>query len=158
MCAYPGGHTGLVVVALATHALLGYTLGAILFDRPWIGLVGGVVADADFLFPAAWGAPFVHRGITHTALAAVVAVAIAALASRRAAGAVGAGYASHLLIDSTTEQAIPLAYPLSAAHVGVTLRGHAPAATVALWACSIGALWWRRRRADHDRRSVRQRG
>lgn len=146
MSAYPGGHAVFLAVALATHAIVGYALGAALFDRPRAGLVGGVLADVDFLFPAALGAPFVHRGITHTALAALLTVALVAAVSRRAGWALGAGYASHLLIDATTPMAIPLLYPLSAQHVGVTLDGHSPAATAALWACSAGLVLWRRTR------------
>lgn len=138
-------HAGFLVAAVCTHAVVGYTLGASLFGAPRAGLVGGVVADVDLLFPAAWGAPFVHRGITHTALAAGVAVALAASRGRRTAGAVGAGYASQLLIDATTPKGIPLAYPLSVGSVGVPLGGHSPAVTAVLWACCLALLWHRRR-------------
>lgn len=145
MSAYPGGHAGFLAAALATHAVVGYTLGALLFDRPMAGVAGGVLADADLLAPAAWGSPFVHRGITHTALAAGVTVAVLAPLHRDVAGAVGAGYASQLLLDATTASGIPLAYPLSGAAVGVDLAGHAPPATVGLWLCCVGLLWLSRR-------------
>ena len=36
--------------AFATHALVGYTLGKVLFDRPFIGAAVGLFPDADFLF------------------------------------------------------------------------------------------------------------
>lgn len=145
---YPLGHAGFLAVALATHALVGYTLGAVLFDAPRAGLVGGVVADADFLFPAALGFPFVHRGLTHTALALGVAVAVAYRWDGRVAGAVGVGYASQLLIDVTTPMGIPVAYPLSAESVVVPLNAHSATATVLLWAGCLLALWHERRGTD----------
>lgn len=147
-----GGHTGYLVVALSTHALVGYTLGAALFDKPGAGLVGGCLADLDFLFPAALGPPFEHRGITHTALAGGVAVAIAFRLDRGTAGGVGVGYASQLLIDVTTPKGIPLAYPISTQSVVIPLSGHSPIATIGIWiACFV--VLWRRRVAIHSQRT-----
>lgn len=145
MSAYLGSHALFLVAAITTHALVGYTLGAALFDAPRAGLVGGVLADFDLLFPAAWESPLVHRGITHTALALGVAVAAVAARDRALAGALGVGYASQLLIDATTPMGVPLAYPLSSNHVGVTLGGHSPTVTALLWACCLGWLAWDRR-------------
>lgn len=140
---YPGGHTGLLVVALATHAVVGYTLGRVVFGRPWTGLVGGVVADVDLLVPAWVGPPLAHRGVTHTPVAALLAVAAAYLLTRdwRVAGAVGLGYASQLLIDLTTAQGIPVAYPLSGSHVAVPLGTHAGTGTALLWLGCVALLW-----------------
>lgn len=135
-----GGNVDFLAVAVATHALVGYALGAVLFDAPRAGLLGGVLADVDLLVPAAWGAPLAHRGITHSAVAAGVAVAVALAAGRCAAGGVGAGYLSHLLIDATTPRGIPLAAPFAPASYGVTLGGHSPTATAAIWACCLAAL------------------
>lgn len=140
---YPGGHAVFLAAALSTHALVGYTLGAVVFDAPGAGAVGGVLADVDLLLPAAWGEPFVHRGLTHSALAAGVATALAAAHARRTAGAVGVGYASQLLLDATTPQGIPIAYPLSTAHVGAALGGHSGHVTAVLWACCLYVLWTR---------------
>lgn len=144
-----GGHGGYLAVALLTHGLVGYALGAWLFDEPRAGLVGGLLADVDLLFPAAWGAPFVHRGITHTPFAAAVTVAVVAgvavaLTSRnglRIAGGVGVGYASQLLIDTTTPKGILPAYPLSTESVAVPLGGHSPLATIAIWLGCAAILW-----------------
>lgn len=145
MIPFVGNHAVFLAVAIGTHAIVGYTLGAVLFDAPRAGLVGGVIADVDLLFSAAWGMPFVHRGITHTGLAAVAAVAVGACLGRRIAGGVGVGYASQLLIDASTSKGIPLAYPLSQAYVRVAVGGHAWGATLALWIGSLALLWYRRR-------------
>lgn len=148
---YLGGYAGLVAVALVTHALVGYTLGTISFDRPVAGLVGSVAPDIDLLFPvlfpAAVGWPFVHRGITHTLLVAVIATAIVAARGRATAGAFGVGYASHLLIDTTTPKGVPHLYPLTAEsfHVDFGTTGHSPLPTVALIGGCLLVLWFRRR-------------
>lgn len=140
MATYLGSQVLFLAVVIATHALVGYALGAALFDAPLAGLVGGVAADADLLAPAAWG-PLAHRGLTHSALAAGLAVALAAAHNRRAAGGVAVGYASQLLVDATTPRGTPLAAPFWSAHVGVPVGGHSPAATALLWAGSIVLLW-----------------
>ncbi|WP_202614470.1 metal-dependent hydrolase [Halostella litorea] len=138
----PGGHAAFLAVAVATHALVGYALGERLADAPLAGLVGGVLADADFLLPAAWGFPLVHRGLTHTLLAlAAVTALVTAVAGRRQGLGFGGAYAAHLAIDATTPMGVPLLYPLSAEYLGVVLGGHAAPATAVLWACSLGLLW-----------------
>ncbi len=143
-----GDHVAFLWAAVATHALVGAALGAALRDEPGWGLVGGVVADVDLLFPAVWTAPLVHRGITHTLLAGGLLAAAVAYRDRSAGVAVAAGYASHLAIDATTPMGVPLLFPLLTAHLGVVLGGHSDAATVLLWAASLAVLSrWRRRRA-----------
>ena len=138
-----------LATAFATHALVGAALGALLFDRPAVGAVAGLAADADFFFPAALGWPFVHRGISHSlpalvALAGVAAAvwhAVDGLGSHRTAGAtVAVAYGSHLLIDVTTPEGVPPLSPFSDRIVNVALptTGHSPAPTVLLWA---GSLW-----------------
>lgn len=147
--AWPGGHAGFLAVAIATHAVIGYALGAVLFDEPRAGLVGGVVADLDLLFPAAWGWPLTHRGLTHAALAAGVAAAVGRRWGRPVAGAVGVGYVAHLLVDSTTLKGVPFAYPLSSESFGVVLGGHSGPATALLWVGSLALLWrWRRANSE----------
>lgn len=139
MVEYPGGHATFLLAAIATHALIGYTVGEALFARPAGGTAAAIVPDADLLLPALpW--PLVHRGLTHTVLAAAVAIAVAARYDRRLAGAVGAGYLSHLLIDATTAAGVPLAYPLVAGRVGVPGQAHAPTATLAIWAACLLVL------------------
>lgn len=141
MVSYPAGT--FLPIAIATHGLVGLALGAALFDRPGAGLVAGLAPDADFLFPAALGWPFVHRGISHTLLAlAVLAVLGAAIADRRTAGAGTVAYAAHLCIDVTTAKGIPLLYPLVSRRLAVDLgiSGHAPEVTVLLWGCCLAVL------------------
>lgn len=140
-----GNHVAFLWVAVATHALVGATLGAVLFDRPLAGLVGGVVADLDLLFPAAWGAPFVHRGITHTALAAAAVATVASRWDRDTGVSAGTGYASHLAIDATTATGVPLLVPLTGVRFGPALGGHSGAVTAVVWVCCFAALFlWRR--------------
>lgn len=149
-----GDHALFLWTAVATHALVGYTLGATLLDAPWAGLVGGTVADVDLLFPLAWGTPFVHRGLTHTALVGAL-LALAVARWRRSAGlAVGVGYASQLVIDATTPMGVPLLYPLSDARVGVALGGHSEPVTALIWVVCLGALYRRRRRDSASRRAT----
>lgn len=143
MSGYPGGHAVFLVVALATHAVVGYTLGTVLFDRPAAGLIGGIVADVDLLVPDALGFPFAHRSATHSALALGLAAAVATRRDRASAGAVAAGYASQLLVDATTPMGIPLLYPFSETFVGIDmgLGGHSAPVTALLWLACLLALW-----------------
>lgn len=143
MTQLPVGHAAFLVVALATHAVVGYTLGHLAAGRPWVGLVGGLLADLDLLVPRSLGWPWAHRSVTHTAIAGLVVVAVVALVWRRrnVTVALGLGYASQLTIDLTTPQGIALLYPLSAEKWAVPLGGHSAPATVALWAGCFGALW-----------------
>lgn len=148
-----GDHALFLWTAVATHAVVGYAVGAVVLDEPAWGLLGGVVADVDLLFPLALEWPLVHRGVTHTALAAVVLATLTSRWRRRAGMAVGVGYASQLAIDATTPAGVPLLYPLSTARFGVDLGGHSRTATVLIWGGCFAALYWRRRR-DAERLSI----
>ncbi|SFR98998.1 inner membrane protein [Halomicrobium zhouii] len=136
-----GDHAAFLWMAVATHALVGYTLGKVLVDEPAWGLLGGVAADLDLLFPLAWQPPLVHRGVTHTVLAAALLTLLVARWRRSAGLAVGTAYASQLAIDATTPAGIPLLYPITTARVGVELGGHSRSATVLLWAGCLAALY-----------------
>jgi len=129
-------------VAIATHAVVGYTLGMALFDRPVAGLAAGIAADIDCLFPAALGWPFVHRGITHTLLVSGLAAGVVAYRDRQTALAVAAAYGSHLLIDTTTPKGVPFLYPIVETHYHLDLgtTGHSLVPTVALWGCCLTVL------------------
>ena len=139
---YPGGYAGLLVVALSTHALIGYVLGSVVFDAPRAGVVGALAADADLVFPAAWEWPLVHRGPTHSLAAAALAVgvAFAATRDRSVTAAVGAGYLSQLLVDATTPTGIPALWPLSREIYHLPLNGHSGPETVATWIVCLGVL------------------
>lgn len=139
---YPGGYAGLLVVAISTHALIGYVLGSLLFDAPRAGVVGGVAADFDLLFPAAWEWPLVHRGPTHSLFAAALAtgLAFAVTRERSATAAFGVAYLSQLLVDSTTPKGIPAAWPLTDEIYHLPLNGHAPRETLAIWVVCLTVL------------------
>lgn len=143
-----GGHGGYLAVALLTHALVGYVLGARFFDKPWAGLVGGLFADVDLLFLSSLGDPFVHRGITHTPVVAAATVVLVSRFDRPTAHAVGIGYVAQLLIDITTPKGIPLLFPLSSESISVPIGGHSPAVTVVIWIACLFVLWRHRSATD----------
>ncbi|MFD1564185.1 metal-dependent hydrolase [Haloarchaeobius amylolyticus] len=134
--------------ALATHGVVGYALVAGLTDAdPRLGFVFGLVPDADFLFPATWGWPLVHRGLTHTPLFALALVVgsyavgrrRSLTAGRRVALAVGLALGSHLAVDSLSPKGIDPLFPLRTSW-SPGLAVHSPTATVLLWAASIALL------------------
>ncbi len=138
MCA---NHLDFIAVAVATHAVVGYALGRFLFGTGRAGVVGAVVADVDFLVPESWGHLLVHRSVSHSALAAGVATALALYWGRRVAGGVGAGYVSQLVIDATTGTGILLLFPVSTNYVGVALGGHRAPGTAVAWVFALGLLY-----------------
>ncbi|WP_229120921.1 metal-dependent hydrolase [Halapricum desulfuricans] len=146
----PLAQAAFLTVAIATHAVVGYTLGTALFDRPVAGLAAGVAPDVDFLFPAALGWPFIHRGITHTLFVGGLTAGVVAYRDRRTALAVAAAYGSHLLLDTTTPKGVPFLSPLveTAYHFDPGTTGHSLVPTVALWMCCLGVLRLRRDSED----------
>lgn len=150
MFSFPSHHAFLAV-AVATHAVVGYALGSLLLGggsaraartAGAAGAVGAVLADLDLLFPPSWGWPLVHRGLTHTLLAAGVCTAVVAARHRRLGAAVGVGYASQLLLDATTPTGVPLLYPLvdHSVHLPAPVGAHAPLPTALLWLACLAAL------------------
>ncbi|MFC6767350.1 metal-dependent hydrolase [Natrinema soli] len=138
--------------AFATHAVVGYALVRGFTDAdPRIGIVFGLLPDADFLFPAGWRWPFVHRGITHTPLFALAIIVGGYAVGRRwgrgdwrgrgLAAAVGLAIGSHLAIDSLSPKGIDWLFPLRTSW-SPGLAVHSPAATALLWTASIGILAW----------------
>jgi inner membrane protein len=63
---------------------------------------------------------------------------------RRAASAFAVGYASQLLVDTTTPRGVPWLYPLTDTNVYLDLptTAHSPVPTLALWTCCLGLLWY----------------
>ncbi|MGQ3413122.1 metal-dependent hydrolase [Natrinema sp. LN54] len=160
-----------LTVAFATHALVGVALVRGFSDvgprvGPWLGAVFGFVPDADFLFPAAWGWPFVHRGITHSPLFVLSVVGGVYALSRRRSFALAAGLAtgSHLVIDSLSPMAIPWVFPLRATWTP-GLDVHGVIATPLLWSVSLAIVarrtddldavkqWWSRDGSVRGRQS-----
>ncbi|AGB17319.1 putative membrane-bound metal-dependent hydrolase (DUF457) [Halovivax ruber XH-70] len=130
-----------LAIVFATHAFVGYTLvRAFTTADPRLGLLFGVLPDADFLFPAALEWPFVHRGISHSPFAWLAFVAAALAVRDRTAGlAVGLAYGSHLLVDSLSPAGIQWLFPLRT-DWSPGLSIHSPIATVVLWAGCLGLL------------------
>ncbi|ELY98748.1 metal-dependent hydrolase [Natrialba aegyptia] len=142
--------------AFATHAFVGYALVRGLTDAdPRLGLVLGLLPDGDFLFPADWGWPFVHRGLTHTPLFAIGLLAGLYLVSRNRSVALAGGLAigSHLAIDSLSPMGIRWLFPLRTAwNPSPGLAVHSPAATALLWTAALGILAFRATQGpSHDR-------
>lgn len=141
-----GSYYLFVLVGIVSHAAVGYTLGAVAFDRPKAGLLAGVLADADFVFRLGLSEPFVHRGITHTLLVTVLFAALAVRVAGRPAGlAAGVGYLSHLAIDITTPKGIPLLYPFVGRNISldIGLRGHSLFMTAVFVGLSLAVFVWR---------------
>ncbi|WP_323174221.1 metal-dependent hydrolase [Natrialba sp. PRR66] len=148
--------------AFATHAFVGYALVRGLTDAdPRLGLVLGLLPDGDFLFPADWGWPFVHRGLTHTPLFAIGLLAGLSLVSRNRSVALAGGLAigSHLAIDSLSPTGIPWLFPLQTTwNPSPGLAVHSPTATALLWTAALGLLAFRAiQRPSHDRESTTDR-
>ncbi|WP_222918910.1 metal-dependent hydrolase [Natrinema sp. SYSU A 869] len=148
-----GGRILFLTVAFATHAAVGIALargftGVGPRTGAWMGIVFALLPDADFLFPADWGWPFVHRGITHSPLFALVvvagvyAVAVGTAGVRRArATALAAALAisSHLLIDALSPMGIQWLFPVRTTW-SPGLDVHGVIATTVLWSVSLGIL------------------
>lgn len=134
-----------LVVAWASHAVVGYALVRGFTDAdPRIGIVFGLLPDVDFWFPASWGWPFVHHGLTPTPLfaAAVVAGTYAIYRDRTGALAVGLAIGSHIAIDSLSPKGVPWLFPIETSP-SPGIHVHGPTATALLWAAAIGVLVWR---------------
>ncbi|WP_226479105.1 metal-dependent hydrolase [Natrinema amylolyticum] len=156
-----GGRILFLTVAFATHAVVGVALargftGVGPRTGAWLGIVFGLLPDADFLFPADWGWPFVHRGLTHSPLFALtvvagvyaVAVGTAGRRGRRYAGvrrtratalAAAVAIGSHLLIDSLSPMGIQWLFPIRTAW-SPGLDVHGVIATTLLWSVSLAIL------------------
>lgn len=142
------GHLSFLIIAVLTHGIVGYALVRAFTDvNPTLGFSLGIVPDVDLFFPAAWGAPFVHRGITHTALFVIAIVATAGLwrSQKRLELASGLAVSSHLVIDSWSPMGVPWLFPFG---IGVSggLPVHGPVGTLVLWTLSAGLLVRRGRR------------
>ncbi|QLK26527.1 metal-dependent hydrolase [Natrinema zhouii] len=134
-----------LVGAFATHAVVGYALVRGFTDAdPRLGIALGLFPDVDFWFPAAWGWPFVHRGLTHTPLFAAAIVFGAYVVRRNRSDALAAGLAigSHLAIDSLSPMGIKWLFPLGTT-TGLGVPVHGMVATLLWWTASIGVLLWR---------------
>lgn len=136
-----------LLVAFLTHAAVGYALVTVTTETdPRLGLVFGLLPDVDFLFPAALGFPFVHRGLTHTPLFALLVVGAVFVVSRKTALASGVALFSHLCIDALSPAGIMWLYPITRSP-SPGLPVHGPAGTAVLWVGVVVLLAVARRQA-----------
>lgn len=150
---YPLGHLGLTAGLFAPVV---YWLRVTGRDRTardclTVGVVISLLPDADAVVPG-----LVHRGVTHTLLAAVLAGVVMALALRRIGGApvglraehavthylVGVGgVVSHLLGDVITPMGIRPMFPIRHTVYSFDIvQASSPAANILLLLAGTGAL------------------
>lgn len=145
-------HRMYVLLAVLTHAAVGFTLAAVLTDNhPVAGVVGAVLPDVDLLFAPAWEFPFVHRGLTHTPLfgALVVAGVLVAGPLRWAGPGAALGYLSHLLVDTLTASGVVWLYPLSTASYAVDASVHSVERGAVVWMLLVVVLLFERYRGTN---------
>lgn len=131
-----------LLVAIATHAAIGYALVAVLTTSdPRLGGLVAILPDIDLLAPADWGPLFVHRGITHTPSFVIGVVVVVYSVRRRRSDATFAILAlgSHVVIDVLSPMGLPLLLPLGRVP-SPGLAVHGPLSTVLLWSLAGGLL------------------
>lgn len=136
-------HRLYVLLAVLTHAAVGYALAVVLTDgHPAAGVVGAVLHDVDLLFAPAWQYPFVHRGLTHAPLFGgfVVGVVLAVAPLRWAGPGVALGYLSHLVVDTLTPSGVPWLFPLSETGYAVDASVHAVERQPVVWLSVLAVL------------------
>jgi len=95
--------------------MLALALGYILKFPVKTAAAAGVIADADIIFSEmGLGFPFIHRGFLHTPIILGVMLIAIYFATRRPdiCAGFGAGFLSHLLIDTFNPTGIMWLYPL----------------------------------------------
>lgn len=103
-----------------THIAVGVavTLPIILNYHPvisWVGIVGSIVPDFDFLFGIE------HRTITHSLIAITISTIFIYLFNANVAAIFAINYCIHLVLDSFTIMGIPLLYPFDKKYYGLKL-------------------------------------
>ena len=151
-------HHVYLAVAFLTHAAVGYAVvSALTKYPPAVGAAGALLPDVDLFLGPVFGLPVVHRGALHTPLALLGLIGAVLLADRLLAGpfgtyspvdvdtrgvavAAGAGFLTHLLIDTSTDAGIMWLYPASTASLSLGVPIHGAAGTAALWLASLALL------------------
>lgn len=98
-----------------THFFFALALGYVLKLPIKTTAFAGIVADADVIFTSmGTGFPFMHRGILHTPIILGIILIAIYFATRRPeiCAAFGAGFLSHLFIDTFNPTGIMWLYPL----------------------------------------------
>ncbi|HJW96860.1 MAG TPA: metal-dependent hydrolase [archaeon] len=98
-----------------THLIFALALGYVLKFPIKTTAFAAVVADADTIFyETGLGFPFIHRGLLHTPIILGIALIAIYLATKRPeiCAAFGAGFLSHLFLDTLNPTGIMWLYPL----------------------------------------------
>lgn len=96
-----------------THFIFGLSIAYVLNKRLVTASTFALVPDFDITFNFLY--PFVHRGIMHSLLAAVVfsGLVYTYTEDRLSGESAFLGYISHLALDTLTSSGVPLVFPLS---------------------------------------------
>ena len=150
-----------LLIGIASGMAVSSATGLPLWTGAALGALGGLLPDIDH--PQSYISSFIpfgflvgglvggHRGITHTALAALALAGVAFYAGVEQAMilAFAAGYVSHLIADMTTPSGVPMLLPVTDFRfkvlpsfllgiVGWLIEAAAALAAVA----AIGAMLW----------------
>jgi inner membrane protein len=144
-----------VIVGLAAWTAAAPVLHLSPMDPVYLGLAvaGSLLPDIDH--PQSWvgrrarpvssviAAVLGHRGITHSAVAVVVLIALLAHAGSRrgAVSALAIGYLSHLAADMLTPRGLRLAWPLRRTWGLPICRTGSPTETVIVILLACGITW-----------------
>jgi len=98
-----------------THLFFALALGYVLKLPAKVIAVAGIIPDADIIFTGMGTAfPFIHRGFLHTPLILGIALIGIYLVTKRPdiCAGFGAGFLSHLFIDTLNPTGVMWLYPL----------------------------------------------
>ena len=99
-----------------THFFFALALGYVLKLPAKVIAVAGIIPDADIIFTSmGTGFPFIHRGFLHTPIFLGIILIGMYLVTKRAdiCAGFGAGFLSHLFIDTINPTGIMWLYPLT---------------------------------------------
>src|ERR1700728_1161196 len=145
-----------VIVGVATWIAAAPILHVHPIDPTYLGLVvaGSLLPDIDH--PKSWvgrrtrpistaiAATFSHRGVTHSAIAAIGLATLLLHAGYRRAGisALVIGYLSHLAADMLTPQGLRLAWPARRTWGLPLCRTDSPMEPIIVTTMAAGTAWW----------------
>ncbi len=126
-----------------THAIFGLALGYIA-ELPIVYLMlGALLPDMDLILNGA--APFTHRGIVHTPIAALTIALLFFLLTWRKGSSLALliGYISHLFLDTFTPAGIMWLFPLEHTYSLYLFLASGSLGNILISALSIAAiLYW----------------
>lgn len=123
-----------------THLVFGLSVAYVLDKRLVTVMVFSIAPDVDVLFDFIY--PFVHRGITHSLLAAGVLAGLVYVYTEDRISAESAfiGYSSALALDLLTPSGLPLLFPLPHSFSMDLASAYSIEANLAIIAVSTGAM------------------